>query len=183
MLQYISFYLAHILYELKRYDEALDECLYSIDILEKYPYMISSDNRGVYNLLGDIYKVKGDIKKAHNCYNDYLKGKTYHPNMYAEMKVLLEYIDKELIDMLPHNIRFNVIYSSSRLYETHIDPDVDLNDQQLLEDTDNLLTYFYSHYFINEDEMKDYFDLLVEYDQDGEEYKKSYEEYNSFIIP
>lgn len=186
LLQKSSFYIADILFEQKKYDEALKECLYNVDLMEKHPFVLIPNTRGIFNLMGDIYKVKEEYDQSEYWYNCFLKDNTFYPEMFAEMKILLEQIDTELIALLPHEERYRVKYASSRLFNSMIDVKLSLAEQYLLPDTENYLTYLYGHYFAVGNEIDELVYAVAESEYgvtDKEEYLRLYEEYKNFIIP
>ena len=154
--------------------------------MEKHPFVLIPNTRGIFNLMGDIYKVKEEYDQSEYWYNCFLKDNTFYPEMFAEMKILLEQIDTELIALLPHEERYRVKYASSRLFNSMIDVKLSLAEQYLLPDTENYLTYLYGHYFAVGNEIDELVYAVAESEYgvtDKEEYLRLYEEYKNFIIP
>lgn len=96
----------------------------------------------------------------------------------AEISYILKYTDKELVQKIPNKFLKYIEENKDKKYIVNIDENIPLEEQKLKEKTKNLMALIYRNYFCNEEEKKEYDELLnenqIKYDEELNE-KYSYE--------
>lgn len=78
----------------------------------------------------------------------------------VEMNIIFKYIDDDLVEKVPLELREYLKKIASPTYVAHIDPRFPLDDQPLLQDTEILLAVLFREYWAT-DEDKAEFDALL----------------------
>ena len=106
-----------------------------------------------------------------------IKEKEYAEAL-AEVRFILKYTNEELVQKIPKVFWNHINDNYDKDYEVHIKLDMPLEEQNLKNDTKNLMAIIYRNYFCTPEEKKEYNDLLIQnqqkYDQELSE-KYSYD--------
>ena len=95
----------------------------------------------------------------------------------CEIEEVLAHTQKELVQKIPINIRNFFLENTKNVtdYTAKYNPDVSLNEQELLDETKGILTLFYRDYWCSEEEKKKLENILNENERKyQEELRKEY---------
>ena len=98
----------------------------------------------------------------------------------AEFNKILNYLPDEYVEKIPKKLRSFFLEVQSGDYISNIDPYKQIDEQNLLPETEILLTIIYRNYWCTEEERTQLDKILIENDRKYEEELK--EKYNPDII-
>lgn len=71
-----------------------------------------------------------------------------------ELFICLRHIDKKLFDLIPIELYKNIVDNMDNSYDFYYDNNKKIYEQDLLEETKNLLGYIYYNYWANAEEKQ-----------------------------
>lgn len=77
-----------------------------------------------------------------------------YPNALKEVYDILENTDEELVNKIPKNFMEFIHENMNTKYQSHINPNIDIDKQTLLYETSAILSLIYHNYWATEDEKK-----------------------------
>ncbi len=93
-----------------------------------------------------------------------------------ELNAILEYAPNEYVEKIPKKLREFFKEIESKEYEPKIDPNLELDKQELLPKTKDLITVIYRNYWCTKEEREELDKILIENDRKYE--KELREKYN-----
>ena len=78
-----------------------------------------------------------------------------------ELYICLKNIDDELFQKIPNELFAEIIKNMDADYYFHYDSNKKIYEQNMLEETKNLIGYIYYNYWANEQEKNDFKDIVV----------------------
>ena len=82
----------------------------------------------------------------------------------VEINIIFKYIDDELVEQIPIELRQYFQEIASPTYIAHIDPRYPLGDQPLLRDTEILLAVLFRKYWATEEEATEFDEIIHQND-------------------
>lgn len=87
----------------------------------------------------------------------------------TELNIILKYLPVEYVEKIPKKLRFFLEKVESKTYIAKIDPNKNLEQQDIKEKTKDLITIIYKNYWCNETERDNIDNKLIENDRLYEE--------------
>jgi len=100
-----------------------------------------------------------------------------HAQALAEVNVILEYTDKNLVNKIPKRFIEYIIEHKDRDYEVQISNNIPLKNQNVKDETKSIMALIYRNYFCTEEEKNLYDERL---NQNQQQYEKVLNEKYSY---
>lgn len=98
----------------------------------------------------------------------------------AELKVILENSEDEIIKKIPRKFLMFVEENCDKNYFCNINPEISINNQNILDETKYLIALVYRSYLCDENEKQEYDKILQKNEENYQ--KKLHEKYNIDIF-
>ena len=82
----------------------------------------------------------------------------------VEMNIIFKYMDEDLVEKIPVELRYYLQSIASSTYVAHIDPRYPLEEQPLLPETEILLAVLFREYWATDEDKAEFDEILHEND-------------------